>query len=242
MSVRVIEFGASDRSAMTIVRCGSGVGGSSVCRCGLAVTAIFGLLCVSPGQDVTNRSVSTEPEQKLRPTLAAIRKYLEVKYDEVEITDDGHTVYGLAYTDAPIEEVQLSFAKRMPGTRFFKTWLEFPAYSFPRVDVLISAKAGKRGYVVRTCVSPAFDVPSKRFLYQFKRLVIRGNDEQKNFARSLTQSLAMLVPETKVSVSADSQDTYRCVISRRHDGHKWLRLLVIFHRDAVFSIRDDRDD
>ena len=227
---------------MAIVRCGSGVGWSSVCRCGLAVTAIFGLLCVSPGQDVTNRSVSAEPEQKLRPALAAIRKYLEVKYDDVEITDDGHTVYGLAYTDAPIEEVQLSFAKRMPGTRFFKTWLRFPSYSFNRVEVLVSAKAGKRGYVVRTCVSPAFDVPSDRFLYQFKGLVIRGHDEQKEFARSLTQSLAMFVPETEVSVSDDSRGTYRCAISRRRDGRKWLRLLVFFHRDAVFSIRNARED
>jgi len=132
---------------------------------------------------------------------AAIGKYLNTRYDEVVRRDGRDVVVGLAYTGAPLIEVDSEPLRRLlPGARFFTTMLRSGYFQSTEVELLVSFKRTGAQDDVRTCLSGYFDRPSRKFLSQFLGISATTIEER----REATLALAKLLATATLGATARS--------------------------------------
>jgi hypothetical protein len=146
--------------------------------------------------------VPLEPARVADEQRDAIRTYLQVRYDAVVYEKGGPTLMGLAYLpgDGPLIEIEEATLRRLlPDTRFFKTQLATAQVEFPHVPALVSFRPGAAGRDdIRTSLSPEFESPSQKFLWQF--LGIAAPTLQAR--REVALAIARLMAETTYRFSA----------------------------------------
>jgi hypothetical protein len=127
---------------------------------------------------------------------AAIMKYLQIHYDDVEYRRGGYAVHGLAYVGAPLVELNdLRLRRFKPDTRFFKTKLLSPRMEYPKVEMLVSYRRFEGRDDIRTCLSPVYQPASSKFFSRFIGVEASTWPEQRELALALVELLAEVTYE-----------------------------------------------
>jgi hypothetical protein len=158
-------------------------------------------------QDAAEVCAGTSPGNLPAAQHDAIKQYLQARYDEVEYRDNAHSVTGLAYIpwEAPLVEVRHEALRRfLPDTRFLKTAVQAPYMEYPRVETLVSFRRGPGGDDIRSCLSPTYGEPSRKFMAQFTGIFAPTLVVRRELALALAELLAETVGKGSARLSADS--------------------------------------
>ncbi|HMF43157.1 MAG TPA: hypothetical protein VKQ32_20940 [Polyangia bacterium] len=156
------------------------------------------------------RAESAAPAQPAPVALmsprAAIVKYLEARYDEIEYHPDGYAVTGLAYipAEAPLSEVSDARLRQfLPDTRFFITTVAAPNFEYREVRTLVSFRPSPRGDDIRTCLSASFRKLALKFFSQFIGVQAPTLQSRRELALAIAGLLAETMLDGQSHPSAD---------------------------------------
>jgi hypothetical protein len=164
----------------------------------------------------------------------AARRYLAVKYDDVDVDADGsRVVYGLAYDPRqPLEWVHIEELRDfLPDSTFIRTALQTPYHEFPHCEVIVAITKNGENYEVRSCPSPVFrNPPSRKFLGLARGKVVPTPDHAKRLISGMGKLLAAVTHQGSVTKAESAQQ--HVTLQVLHDRKCWLELTLQIDREG----------
>jgi hypothetical protein len=180
--------------------------------------------------------LSGAPPDPDKAAEAAVRRYVAKKYASVKDQDGERVVFGLAYNSkAPLKPLKVSeLGPFLPNTRFFVTRLDFPAWCYLRVELLIAVtpsdsgngSGNDSGDDVRTCLSPTFAAASAKFLDLFGDISTKTDDDRKRLAIGIGKLFAAVTHEGQARRPSVGSGTAEIQLwnAKRH----WRDITLVF--------------
>jgi len=164
----------------------------------------------------------------------AIRRYLRVHYDDIDVRDSGAVVEtGLAYVDeAPLDEVHYDLLRRfLPRTRIFRTWLRTGVHHDLTADTIVSFRRTPEGDDIRSWAVTE-EGRLRKFLGQFIGVVAPDLRARRDVAMAIATVLSADLdnPTANLAVDPKRPDLTRVQV-RRGEWH-WCDIDVVTDHDG----------
>lgn len=160
-----------------------------------------------------------------------VRRYLAVRFDEFEKLPDGsQLIYGPAFdADAELKPLLIPELKTfLPATQFFRTSLDTPYISYPRLETIVALTKIDNRFEIRSSVSPVFAEPSKKLLAIVRGKTAVTDDAKKLLVTGVGKMLASITHAAALRNPTVSGQT--ASVQLWHGDLHWLDIVLLFDK------------
>lgn len=162
----------------------------------------------------------------------AARQYLQIKYDDYDDLGNGRRIlYGLAYNPkTPLEPITVKeLAKVLPATTFLRTTLDTNYFDYLKVEVIVAVTQSGNKHVIRSCLSPLFTIPSRKFLALIRGKSTMSDEQRKQLAIGMGKLLAAITHKGHVKNAHVSKR--HASVELWHGDCPWRNIHIYFDKN-----------
>jgi len=176
---------------------------------------------------------------KANAELQEVTTYLETKYDEFLVDEQGNiAVFDLSFvTEWTVVKQLRSPPTRtyLPTVHFYTTELQTAGVGRGPVPVLVAVVRSSDGVDVRAMLSPVYSDPSQKFLHLFSGVRAESNEDKTRVSEELAKLISLLTEDPDVAkgrVTKQVKGWTSSATIRWSNRPNWIEVIVAFSNES----------